>query len=434
VRVPYFSLQQCCLNLLEFSNLLLQLTVGSSTLNVSSTSVSPSTQLGFVFIVPTGASGVLTQVRLLYGFARDQGSQNALTDSVVYTLPVVVTLDTSPPAIVSAVLPAAGTYTSGTMLNFFVNYSEPIQVTGLVQLTFSLSHSGVNTSVLTGDGVVVGGAPTLLQFSYTVPAATIGGPVYVGLSGFALRQSASSPVTASITDVVASGFNNVASLPVLSLPFSASTASAITLNTAQSVNGATLVVGTATLTASGLIDNKPFSTETLVLSNTGNQNLQWNFTISPNSGAWSLRRSSSPSSTTGVNTDIAAGTSLNLFMQFNPANAGATTVTTLTLSCPACSAGTQSQSVTVYGTATVPIHFVGMSFPAPGNYRTGQTLTFRATYNTTVSIDDSRAAIVVRLQTGDDQFGKLTVLWIAVFHLVHLWSDVSAQSVVVSLF
>lgn len=73
-----------------------------------------------------------------------------------------VTPSAAAPTITSVTVPANGTYTTGQNLNFTVNFSENVNVSGLPYLTINIGGSNVNAEYISGSG------SSSLVFRYTI--------------------------------------------------------------------------------------------------------------------------------------------------------------------------------------------------------------------------------------------------------------------------
>ncbi len=134
----------------------LALTLGSSSEYASYVSGSGSSVLTFRHAVQAGendADGIAVGVLGLHsGIIKDAAGNDAtLTlNSVGNTSGVLV--DTSAPTVNSVAVPANGTYITGQDLDFTVNFSEVVTVTGTPQLALTLGSSTVYADYLSGGG------------------------------------------------------------------------------------------------------------------------------------------------------------------------------------------------------------------------------------------------------------------------------------------
>jgi hypothetical protein len=109
-------------------------------------------------------------------------------------------IDTTAPAVSSVSVPANGTYRPGNPLNFTVNFSENVTVTGSPVLTLSLDTGGTVEAAYTS-----GGGTSALTFRYTVSAGNIDTDgISVGaldLKGGVLRDAAGQDAALTLNNV-----------------------------------------------------------------------------------------------------------------------------------------------------------------------------------------------------------------------------------------
>ncbi len=143
------------------------------------------TQASIVFNPPTSNGGsAITEYTVTSspgGFTGTGASSpitvTGLTNGITYTFIVTATnsagtgsaslasnsvTPNADPLITSVVVPANGTYTTGQNLDFTVNFSENVNVTGSPYLTINIGGSDVNAEYISGSGI------SSLVFRYTI--------------------------------------------------------------------------------------------------------------------------------------------------------------------------------------------------------------------------------------------------------------------------
>lgn len=144
----------------------LSLTLGSETVLADYASGSGTTALVFSVAVPSGAthSGALSVDSLgLNGGTIQDGDSNAATltlNNVAST--AGITIDATTPTVVSVSGPASGTYTVGNNLDFIVNFSETVNITGTPRLALDIGGAVQYANFNTKTGVAAA------RFRYTV--------------------------------------------------------------------------------------------------------------------------------------------------------------------------------------------------------------------------------------------------------------------------
>ncbi len=146
----------------------LQLTVGSSTINATYTSGTGTTAIRFTYTVQSGqndTNGIttLSPLNLNGGTLRDASGNNAVLTFTATTLAGVI-IDTSLPAITSITPPADGIYRSGQALNFTVAYTSPATVTGTPRIQLTVGAATLYATYVSGSGTASH------VFRYTVAA------------------------------------------------------------------------------------------------------------------------------------------------------------------------------------------------------------------------------------------------------------------------
>ncbi len=171
----------------------LQLMVGSTTINAPYTSGSGTTAIRFTYTVQSGENdnngiATLSPLNLNGGSLRDSSSNNAVLTFTAATL-ASVRVDTSLPTVSSVTPPADGTYRSGQALNFTVAYSAAATITGTPRIQLTVGAATLYATYVSGSGTASH------IFRYTVAAgqtdtdgiATVG-PM-IQLNGGTIRNS-----------------------------------------------------------------------------------------------------------------------------------------------------------------------------------------------------------------------------------------------------
>ncbi|MEZ0487892.1 cellulose binding domain-containing protein [Fibrella aquatica] len=107
-------------------------------------------------------------------------------------------IDRTPPAISSVAVPANGTYRAGQNLDFTVNFSENVTVTGTPQLGLTIGTTIRQASYVSGNG------STALTFRYSVQAGdedTDGIALASALSGGTIRDAVGNDATRTLINV-----------------------------------------------------------------------------------------------------------------------------------------------------------------------------------------------------------------------------------------
>ncbi|MEM6641588.1 MAG: cadherin domain-containing protein [Bacteroidota bacterium] len=144
----------------------LSVDIGSSSVIASLTGGSGSSTLTFSYTIQNGdedTDGVEVIALGLNGGTIQDGlsnDANLILNNIADLTGVLV--DGIIPTVVSVIVPPAGNYGEGQDLDFTVNFSEPVNVVGSPQLSFTIGGSNVFASFSGGSGT------SSLDFSYTV--------------------------------------------------------------------------------------------------------------------------------------------------------------------------------------------------------------------------------------------------------------------------
>jgi len=244
----------------------LALTVGSTVRQADYVSGSGGSTLVFRYTVQSGdadADGIAVgALGLNGGTLKDQAGNaaNLTLNGVGATASVLV--DTAGPTVSSASGPSAATYKVGDALNFTVNFSEAITVTGAPKLALTLDAGGtVDATYVSGSGT------SALVFRYTVQpgnadtdGVTLGSSIV--LNGGTLKDASGND--AALTGVSVPGLANVKvdsvapsaqSIDRVGAAVSKATSQSFTVTFGEAVTGvdASDFIVTATGTAAGTI-------------------------------------------------------------------------------------------------------------------------------------------------------------------------------------
>ncbi len=181
----------------------LALTVGAATVYATYLSGSGTTSLVFRYTVQAGdadADGIAVGALSLNGGTVNDGSGNAATltlNSVGSTAGVLV--DAVAPTVASVGVPSSGTYIAGQNLDFTVNWSKGVTVTGAPQLALTIGSATVYAAYVSGSGT------TALVFRYTVaPGDRDADGIAVGslgLNGGTIKDSPGNAATLTLNSV-----------------------------------------------------------------------------------------------------------------------------------------------------------------------------------------------------------------------------------------
>lgn len=337
----------------------LQLTVGAATVFASYVSGSGSASLTFRYIVSAGendSDGIASvgpEILLNGGSIRDAFADDADLNFSAASFPSIL-VDTTLPTIGIVTGPASGTYYTNQNLDFVVNFSEPMAVSGTPRIALTVGASTRFATYLSGAGT------TALTFRYTVaiPDADADGIVVsspVDLNaGSLLDQTGNAPAALSFTPPVTSGVNVVtatASISSVTPPANARYLTAQALNFTVNFSRPVYVTGSPRI---ALTVGAATRYATYV-SGSGTAALLFTYTVGAGDADTNGITATSPMELNG-------GTILD------SGNASAT----LTFTPPTMT------SVLVDGIA---LAVVSITPPADATYRSGQQLNFVVNYN-----------------------------------------------------
>ena len=227
------------------------MTVGASSVSASYVSGSGSTALIFRYTVATGnlaASGISisSPIVLNGGSIKDSfGDNAALSFSPPTTSGILV--DGVHPTISSITGPSAATYYSGAHLNFTMNFSENVVVTGTPRIAMVLGAATVYANYLSGSGT------TALVYRYTIGATdfdnngiAVSSPLDLN-SGTLKDQAGNGIVTLTFTPPTTSSVNVdgvAASINSVTASANATYKTGNTINLTANFNRTMTVVGT----------------------------------------------------------------------------------------------------------------------------------------------------------------------------------------------
>lgn len=186
------------------------LTVGSSTVYANYASGSGTTAITFTYTVASGHSDsngleMISPVALNGGEIKDSTNNNA---GLAFTSPVTsgILIDGLDPVISSVTPPSNKTYIIAENIDFVVNYTAPVVVTGVPSLSLTIGSSSVAANYQSGSGT------TALTFRYTVVAGNsdtdgiaIASPV--ALNGGTIRDEFNDNASLTFTLPTTSGIN-----------------------------------------------------------------------------------------------------------------------------------------------------------------------------------------------------------------------------------
>lgn len=145
--------------------------IGSTLVNATFTGGSGTDVLSFSYTVQAGdtdADGISIQsLSLNGGTIQDNGGNDAnLTLNNIEDASAVL-VDSAFPHVTSVSVPSDGIYGIGEVLNFIVNFNEPVDISGLPLLSFVIGSTTVTADFSSGSG------STAITFSYTVQAGEL---------------------------------------------------------------------------------------------------------------------------------------------------------------------------------------------------------------------------------------------------------------------
>jgi len=133
------------------------------------------------------------------GYVRDAG-QNVVSGTFSPTAMASVLVDGTAPTMISVTRPSNGVYTSGDVLSFSVQYSEPVTVTGSPRIQVPLTQTGVLDFLVTA-----GNGTNTLTFSRTLTSSDFdfdglsSAVTSIDLNGGNIRDVGNNPAPTSLT-------------------------------------------------------------------------------------------------------------------------------------------------------------------------------------------------------------------------------------------
>ncbi|HVI45061.1 MAG TPA: Ig-like domain-containing protein [Chitinophaga sp.] len=318
-----------------FSELVTGLTAGSFNItNCTASNLATTDNITYTILVTPSADGTVT-VGLPAGSARN----NAGTDNTVSNT-LTLTYDHTAPVVNSVGVPSNGGYKAGTQLDFTVQFSEAVNVTGAPSLPIIIGSSIVQAVYTSGTGTAT------LHFRYTVQngdndADGISLGAALQLNGGAIKDAAGNNAVLTLNGAPStSGIIINTATPSVVL----TTTAVSPLNHAFTVT-AVFSEKVAGLSAGGI--NAANATVSALLTT---DNITYTFTVTPSADG-------------NVNITLPAGSAQNTAGTVN----------------------TASNILTVAYDHTAP-SVVRVDVPANGYYSVGQTLTFTVKYSEAVTV------------------------------------------------
>ena len=330
----------------------LSIIIGSTTVNAAYVAGTGTNALQFTYTVVNGnsdADGIT--VSSLTGNITDVAGNNAVLTLVSVGSTSNVFVDATIPAVNSVTLPANKTYITNEQLNFTVNFSEPVNVTGTPAIALTIGSTNVNASYVSGSGT------NALLFRYTVTAGELdNNGITVGALTGTIADAATNAANLSLgtlntsgilVDAVAPVVNSVA-VPANDTYITSETLS-FTVNFSEAVN----ITGTPSL---GITIGSTNVSATYFSGN-GTSALIFNYTVLANQEDGN-----------GITVGALTGTIKDV-----PGNDAV-----LTLNNTGSTSG-------VYVDAITPV-VTSVAVPANATYLQGQTLTFTVNFSENVAV------------------------------------------------